>query len=562
MRLNEFITPIRQPLNEGMMSWSEWRKDKYLDPFTDAVMSGEEQAVTFIQNGEEFEGIVQSSPDNIETARQFKTLLAQNANPRLLGQLSLTVDIMDDDNNVVETVPVALQEIVKDDKVTGQLAINLGNIAELVLGCAVTAKYEKQKGEVEYNDVISVAVRLAQGNGIVTSRAGKDKISFKASVPSADKKAFAAFVGEDPKGRTPADFGIKPATVKGIETHINSAVKYVNESPRVLLAVDKAAADPGKNKVDVISDGGNAEQQKTTKVDLKIAIDGTQINLLSIKAGAVGQFGQVSGYEFEKLNNFFYESVGLYLSPRTQKKFLELDTNAKGKERTANRAHTRDMNFHNGFTAAYDEMESLLRRLAKGDQMDLVERVYNGLLHHATRKEEGVEMVILSPSAKKAFSELTFGPELREALNDYNLTVTRGSSEKMHLLLVHGIPKTTKAKNAMGTGKELLVQYRSYQQKNAVRNIIEMGNLLKELADWEKIEQRKAGKQTAELPATAQAAAPVAAEPVAQAPIEPQTGMPSGMQSIQPAGATVATDDTVPPDELDVIRKNAGIQVE
>jgi hypothetical protein len=175
-------------------------------------------------------------------------------------------------------------------------------------------------------------------------------------------------------------------------------------------------------------------------------------------------------------------------------------------------------------------------------------------------------MVILSPSAKKAFSELTFGPELREALNDYNIVIHRGSSEKMHLLQVYGIPKTSKVKKAMGSSKEMLVQYRSYQQSNAVRNIIEMGNLLKELADWEKIEARKTEKQNdildqwgfphkikkqKKLPATAPA--PAATEPVVPAP----TTAPA---TVEPAPATTPA-PTDQPDELDAWRKNAGMDV-
>lgn len=567
MRFNEIKNYTAQPLNEGMMKWPEWRKDKYADPFLNAVIDGEEQSITFIKDGDEQEGIIQVTAQNKETAQQFAELLQEKANPKLYSNLFFTVDVLDDDDNVVGMAQVKLQEIVKDDKVTGALKINLGNIAELVLGCAVTAKYEKQKAEISYEDVISVAVRLASGGGTVNSEAGKDSISFSASVPSADRKAFAAFVGEDPKGRTLSDFGILPEAIKKIQTHIKSAVQYVNTSPRVLLAVDKAAADPNENEVEVLSDGGNAENQKTTKVDLKITInpgpDGQpqRLSLLSIKAGSVGQFGQVSGYEFEKLNNFFQESVGMAISDRARKKFLQLDTTAKGKERTENKVLTRDMNFHNGFTAAYDEMEKMLKQLAKGNQLDLLERVYSGLLHHATRNEEGVEMVILTPSAKKAFSELTFGPELREALDDYNLVVNRGASEKMHLLQIFGTPKTSKAKAAMGSSKEMLVQYRSYQQKGAVRNIIEMGNLLKELADWEKIEASKAQKLAPSLPEPE--AMPVAMPVTAPSELAPQA-MPSNTTTIDPVTQppVSAEPEYSTRDELDRVRKNAGITVE
>jgi hypothetical protein len=578
MRINEIVSPKSNALTEGMMKYPEWRKDKYANPFIDRIIDKEEDPVNFARDGEEFTGIVRSTKENIKMARYLQSVLASGGEANLLATIKFDVELLDDDDNPTgQMEQVKLQEIAKDELMTGELRVNLGNIAELVLGCAVTAKYEKQKAEVEFSDVVDVAIRLAKGNGLVTAEAGKDTLSFSASVPSADKKAFAAYVGEDPKGRTLKDFGIKPAVTKGIEQHIKSAVTYVNTSPRVLMAVDKAAADPNKNEVEIKSDGGNAENQKTTKVDLKIMInpgpDGQplRLNLLSIKAGNVGQFGQVSGYEFEKLNNFFQDSLGISLSggadPKTgnpkkgtvEAAFGKFDTNLKGKERTTNREEVREINYTSGFTKAYDEVEKTLTRIAKTDQLGLIQQVYDGMLYHATRKEEGVEMVILSPNAKQAFAELTFGPELKSALDDYNLQVHRGSSEKMHIIQIYGYPKTTKVKKAMGSSKELLVQYRSYSQKKAVRNIIEMGNLLKELADWQKIEARKAGKPS---PAPVPNTAPVV---TTQATAPTPTELPSRMTPIAPAATTIQSperDETAPEsDEIDRIRKNAGITV-
>jgi hypothetical protein len=569
MLINEIVKPQTNALTEGMMKYPEWRKDKYANPFIDMILNGEEEPINYIKDGLEAQGILKATSENQEMAEYLQNVLNQGGDTKDLAMVSFTVEVLDDDDNPTGTLEeVKLQEIIKDERVTGQLRVNLGNIAELVLGCAVTAKYEKQKSDITSEDVIDVAIRLAKGNGQVVSDAGKDNITFQASVPSADKKAFAAFVGEDPKGRTLADFGVKPEVVRGINNHIKSAVTYVNTSPRVLLAVDKAAADPGQNNIEVMSDGGNAEQQKTTKVDLKITIDGTRLNLLSIKAGNVGQFGQVSGYEFDKLNGFFEQSLGMSLSPKVEKSFQKFDLSLKGKERNANRTAVREANYSTAFNAAYDEVEKKLRALSKGDQLDLLERVYNGLLYHATRNEEGVEMVILSPNAKTAFSELTFGPELREALDDYQLVIHRGQSAKMHLLQVYGYPKTQKAKSAMGSSKEMLVQYRSYAQANAVRNIIEMGNLLKELADWEKIEARRGEKQAGQATPTAPAKLaqkPQPVQPVAQAPVSPQ---PQAEPEVEPMGGPNAKitdladgEFTQRPDELTMLRKNAGLNI-
>jgi hypothetical protein len=162
----------------------------------------------------------------------------------------------------------------------------------------------------------------------------------------------------------------------------------------------------------------------------------------------------------------------------------------------ANRELVRTTNYKTGFKIAYDEIFNQLNQLTGSidGQADLIKRVYKGLLYHATRNDSNVEMIILSPNAKKAFHELTFGPELEKALDDYQLTVRRGTTSAMYEIYIYGYPKTSEVKKEQGTSKELLIKLRSYAQKKAVRNIIEMGDLLKDIADWEKIEERKAKK--------------------------------------------------------------------
>jgi hypothetical protein len=489
MRAREFLLGTPNILAEGLMKTgggdNDWFKEKYWMSFLEGIAGG--QVYSFKINGENINGVIELDNTLIDDIRY--AIEAEDS--AKLKRIAFPVNEVDDDDEPTgETYKgVKLRQIFKDEKIKGELKPNLGNIAELVLGCAVTAKFEAQGQLISEENVISIAGRLAAGKGSMTASSGKDTITFSASVPFIDRKVFFAYA-TDRLG----EFPVTQDTIDGINQHLKSSISYVNNSNKVKIALDKAAQDQGANQVDVKSDGGNAEQQKTTKVDLKISIDGTQFNLLSIKAGRVGQFGQVSGYKFDALNNFFDQSIGIQISEKVERKFEEPDPTIGGTEKTTNKADVRFSNFNNGFTAAYKEIAGLLTKLSNSNQAELIERVYHGILHHATRNEENVEMIILNPSAKKAFSELTFGKELRDALDDYKLVVHEGTSASMHIIEIYGFPVTDKAKKAMGTGKELLVKYRSYMQKNAVRNIIEMGGLLKELADWEKIEEKQANK--------------------------------------------------------------------
>ena len=480
MRAREFLIKTSNTmLAEGLMKTgggdNDFFKEKYWIPFLEGIEGG--QIYSFNINGENVHGIIEVDSalvDNIRNAIEIE-------DSATLKKIVFSVNEVDDDEEPTgETFKgVRLSQIFKDEKIKGELKPNLGNIAELVLGCAVTAKFEAQGQLISEKNVADVGNRLALGKGMMTATSGNDTITFSASVPFIDKKVFFAYV-TDRLG----EFPVTQETINGINQHLKSSVAYVNNSSKVKIAIDKAAEEQGANQVEIKSDGGNAEQQKTTKVDLKILIDNKEYNLLSIKAGRVGQFGQVSGYGFDALTNFFDQSIGIHLSERVERKFEEPNPTVGGKDRTANKQEVRFSNFNNGFTAAYKEIAGLLTKLSRSNQVELIDRVYHGILHHATRNEENVEMVILNPSAKKAFTELTFGKELRDALDDYKLVVHEGVSESMHVIEIYGFPVTDKAKKTMGTGKELLVKYRSYMQKTAVRNIIEMGGLLKELADW------------------------------------------------------------------------------
>ncbi len=525
MRAREFlkISIVEGQMRSGGKN-NDWFKKYYALPFLEGLVDN--QVYSFNIGGKNIDGVIQD-PNYVAKAFKRAYDLQDEA---ILKSIVFDVEELDDEGNPTGQFyeNVKLNQIFKDEKIKGELKPNLGNIAELILGCAVTAKFEAEGRPVTEKEVIDLAKRLADGKGQLASKAGKDAITFVATVPFIDKKAFYAYLGKDSRGKTVKDYNIPKDTISGIEQHLKSAVSYVNTSPRVAASINRAATDPGENEVEVLSDGGNAEQQKVTKVDLKISIDGQRFNLLSIKAGRVGQFGQVSGYEFETLNNFFEQSVGLTLSPKVQKSFATKETIPDSEE-------LRQHNFNVGFAAAFKEMLGALNKLAKADPVSFVERVYNGIVHHATRNEENVEMVILSPSAKKAFSELTFGPELRNALDDYQLSVKEGASSSMHIIEVYGTPVTPEAKSAMGSSPELLVKYRSYMPKNAVRNIVEMGSLLKELADWEKIESK-----SAKNPKAAAVQQPVQ-QPVQQAPVQPNPSQLTGKNVTKLSGTKFVT---------------------
>jgi hypothetical protein len=576
MRFHEIISPFLAEAKN--MSPAEWMSSSTVHQFISRLLSATPEnpyiaTLTFrVGKDSDVEGQINitAEPEN-HNYRAAKKLQAAVANKNKDALLDIYFDISrldDNDNPTTDIEKIHVTKIVKDELYNGKLRVNKGNIAEIVLGCAVTAKYRNPFEHIDAGKLIEIAEMVAVNESTGNINVGKDLLSFMITVPASDKKGFAAYIGKDPDGKTPEDYGMGKDLIKSIDAHIDNAVKYVNTSPRVAAAIDKAFKDPRQNQIEIKSDGGNAEEQKSTKADLKILIDGSSINLLSIKAGDVGQFGQVSGYQFDRLNEFFTITLDIPLSDMktdeipvpVKDKFMAVDEKILNKEEAESAKElARASNYKVGFKAAYDEIFQKLKTLtgSQEGQVDLLQRVYKGLKYHATRDVPDVEMIILSPNSKKAFYELTFGSELENALDDYQLVVHRGTTESMHEIYIYGYPKTAEVKKEQGSSKELLIKLRSYAQKKAVRNIVEMGDLLKDIADWEKIQERKAQKVINSPTAndhlnnkTSQALAPQTDQTLAQQPNQASIVDPNQTLTQQPNQAANLSSTEIPSDNM------------
>jgi len=563
MRAHEFLFESRVAVNEILMNNSEWAKTdidkktkketlKYLTPFLQAAEDnsifsfGYYKSIKHPKTGKptqvvdkdkNFEGIIVNPLDLIkQVKRASKT-------GEKLSSIRFSAKVVDEDGNFTDEVvnDLTLSNVWKDYKITGSLKVNMGNVSEIILGCAVATKFEKQGAAISEKELIDTAIRLAENKGEMTSTAGKDRLYFKVTVPFADKKAFFAYVGKDSREKTLQDYNVSEDTIALIGQRIQSAVSYANTSKRIVSAINEAKKDPAENKVDVISDGGEKENQTTTKVDLKILIDGNEVGkrLLSVKAGNVGQFGQVGGHNFDKADLFFSSTLGINLSPTVQKKFLDVPT-ARGYQQEKLR------NYQVGFQSAYEDAFKKAKSMAKTAPDDFLENVFKGLKYHLTLDEPGVEMVILEPSTKKAFSELSFGDEFEKAVRQLVLSVDYARTEKGYYMMIYGQPRTQLGKKFVPKSGNLLVKLlTSITKEFNVRNRINMGPLLKNLADIENhIEKVEAQPQQQKQPAPIQGVQPAGTKlAVQKAPVVqttpatkplPNVGKPMGTKPVDP----------------------------
>ena len=413
-------------------------------------------------------------------------------------------DFVNNSKFFIDGDEVPLNRLKKNEAVKGSLVPNLGDIAEAVLGAAISAKFALGGRNITTNDVIRVlkdvvAAGVAEGEtDYQTVGVIEDNFKFTLTLNSASMKPLKIWIDdEDPMGAVGnlllvTEYEVATTKLDDMQKQVKDAVEYANTNKRATTAVDKAKLElEGKNEIRIISDGGDAANQNSTKVDLKLEYDDQPQRLLSLKAGTVKQFGQVSGGEWETASDFF-ESIFKFRLPDTMKQEFGF--------KSSKEEDYKEHNYTQGpFAKLYSEMAKQVQAYTAGDdaskEYKLVQNVYDAINWHATRGEEGVTMVILSPSKKIAYKELAFDARLLSALELYDLRVTNDVGLSTHKISVIGELKGKEAVKTLGKDgaeklnpKSVLVQLSTRTSAGAIRNVVEMGNLLKELANVEKLD--------------------------------------------------------------------------
>lgn len=376
---------------------------------------------------------------------------------------------------------------------------NLGNVVEGVMGAAVTAKFVNPDRDVVWKDIVAILKEMVGGTPpkpekgkkpsklvpySMSTQAKNDSITFVMSLNALDFKALQmSYLDSNTLQKYPDHQEIFKA--------YTDAAEYVNTADTVKTAIQRVQKDPNENRILIESEGASHEKQTSTKADLFITIDGARERLLSLKSKVVPQVGQVSGHAFENLEEFFKSTLGFGLPNNFANMFPKGAFKEVGPQI-----------FEKAFPAAYKHMFDALSKTLSGDseykEYDFVKQIYSAVQHHATLGED-VIIVYLSPSAKRSYTELKIGPELLEALKEFDLIPILAGPTTIKVI---GRPVTELGKQITNGVDQEFVQLRSYMQKGStVRNIVEIKSLLKSLADVDNIKSRQMAKQKQPQPA-------------------------------------------------------------
>ena len=344
---------------------------------------------------------------------------------------------------------------------------NKGDVSEGILACAITARFMSKTKRITDNDVYSVIKKIKdprQGSAGQTSVTTFPSPNKDTRVPKDDVICFINLAEKNM-------FALMNKSVQqttDFKNIVKAAIQYANGA-YVMDWADMMYTNNVYNKIEVRSEG--LLDQTGTKVDLKIMIDGEQKGVgVSLKEGDVKQFGQVSGKEWEVMQNLF-TPLGVKFTNQFKAQYEKTLYNGSNKKAPVD-----------AITSAYAEAG---RQLKMKSQPFLRKAIAAFMKDHATRGEKDV--ILLQLSRKEA--EVYDFDLLENALKNKTITINDSTFTNSQVIANSKLPKLLfKEKES---GKDILI-IRNYLAGNrinskgkrvglTVRNLIEKGKKTGEL---------------------------------------------------------------------------------
>jgi len=408
-------------------------------------------------------------------ARELKQLLAQYKDTK---NKSGYMDIQDFPKLITKdgtAIPLTLIDKGKEVKGVEQ-DYNIGDIGEIALGVAAGARFFVGGDVADFNDFVLLSNQMTVdqsfnkkgevGNSLEMSWSspfvhgnGKaDEVTITVLAPGRSVKEFMNFM---------SDANALPDDIKGT---ILSALEYANNAQKIDAGIEKTANDPNTNMIEVVCDG--ISDQKGTKADLVMSIDGERVNLISAKTGP-SQLGQASGHDWQKQVNFFKTVFGVDVS-----KYQTMWG-------TDNESHMKALQ---GIwsTLVIPKILKLTGGASVQKEKELVTSISNGLIRYSnnfnpeTGQSETIDVVkLLTSPGSPGYELLRIDSKLTDALQKVDLF---GEPTANGLgIQVTGSINGQPIKNVKDN---LLFKARSYFSPagNVVRTIIEGGTFLDKLA--------------------------------------------------------------------------------
>jgi hypothetical protein len=338
---------------------------------------------------------------------------------------------------------------------------NLGDMAEGVVGAAITARFIYKNRNINSQLVYGVLRTLAKaGTSNYPGKKGKQvEKTFKSANANPkimdDVRCFISLAEVNMSAL------LERSKESILKEYVDSAVKYAN-SNNVKKWAELVYNNNRYDKIEVLSDGLGG--QKTTKVDVTVKITDDKGKLMpvdilvSLKAGDVKQFGQVSGAEFSKQEELWERLFGY-------KKII------KPLEKEYEKLMFVDKQPDEAVFLVYQKVSQQLQTDLTGNKSEeILKKMSAAIKYFATLNEDYVSLVQVGGGKAKIYKFDNIYEKLIG--RDYRSSIKTGAS---------GLPTII-----ISSGNEDLIQFRVKQEFKSdgspyIRNYVEKLSLLGDL---------------------------------------------------------------------------------
>ena len=329
-----------------------------------------------------------------------------------------------------------------------KISANRGDIAEGIMGAALTAKFIKRQlgqtirdlPQVNATDVDAVLAKFFRSGGtysktvrdvpkpfdfippdfpgdriettvnIVRELMFSDKVVFKLTLPQ------------------PAmDFLSKQSNRTQVRDIFERAIRYANNDPTFIREANRLATNAKNDKILVDADG--VSNQIETKVDIGLFANGRKIGKqISLKTDKGRQFAQVKGFGIAEFDKLFADNMGIIVDGSVKNAVNNYIKEFNVTDAFSFRAQTsKDVTgsvwatkLKKAATIYYKGAEKIIK--TQINALDFRRKLANTIRVGATRGDEDIQLVKFA-GAQGAYSERTFGPEFEDAIENADLSV-------------------------------------------------------------------------------------------------------------------------------------------
>ena len=329
-----------------------------------------------------------------------------------------------------------------------KISANRGDIAEGIMGAALTAKFIKRQSgqtvrdlpQVNATDVDTVLAKFFRSGGTykktvrdvpkpyeyIPTNAPGDKIETTINIirelTFSDKIVFKLTLPQ-----AAMDFLSKQSNRTQVRDIFERAIRYANSDPTFIREANRLATNAKNDKILVDADG--VSNQLETKVDIGLYANGRKIGKqISLKTESGRQFDQVIGFGIAEFDKLFDNNMGIIVDGSVKSAVNNYIKEFNVTDAFSFRAQTsKDVTgsvwaskLKKAATIYYKGAEKVIK--TQIDALDFRRKLANTIRVGATRGDEDIQLVKFA-GAQGAYSERTFGPEFEDAIENADLSV-------------------------------------------------------------------------------------------------------------------------------------------